>query len=245
MKNILEILILGVAVPAFGQFGNIPGDGQIYDSRTQAAIDSLQGSYRKLLKSMMWPSVPQGAQMEWQLSAVPAEVVSHGTLWVRRIIKPNLLPGDLSSRWRAHEGFIGSDCLGFRYVNSRKVQIVETGSAVVIVVSPIESLPTPISEADAIERINRVATELFNLPEPQSPVVHLRSVAISNGANLWHGYVERGRTEDAREWQWWTLMSVMTDGSTVAFIVSEVEPSVGASGGGATASNRHRFRGRS
>lgn len=246
MKSLISISLVlsGLTSPAVAQFVSIPGDAQIFHTSTESVIRALEGPYRFLLKSVFWPSISEGAQSEWALTSLPDGVVPAGSAWTRRVIKQDVLPSDLTSRWRALEQFNHSDCLAFRYAGgNRRVQIVETGSAVVLVVSPLSNEPRPLSRQQAEDHIYALGSSMLNLPTQPSPSAQLQEARLPGGATLWYGSVERDPSADAREWEWWTRVTVLTDGATVAYIIPEVVPSLGAVSGSATSSNRRRFRG--
>lgn len=245
IKTSTKVLLIGIytAALAQAQFQTIQGDGQVYSSSTEAAVRAAGGPFRSLLRELLWPSVADGALREWQLNTVPRRVLTFGTDWARRIVKASLLPGDLIQRWRAIEQFNRADCLIFRYFDgNRRVQIVENGSAVIVVVAPAANEPRQVSVTQAQGLIGTAGSAVLNLPESPDPQFSLQSAQINNGAEtLWYGYMNRSPQEDAREWDWWTRITVVTDGATVAFLVPENSPSNGATFGGATSGNGKRF----
>jgi hypothetical protein len=226
-------------------FGQIRGEGQIFAAGTNSAIRDASGPYQSLLRALIWPSLAEGASRERPISAIPGEVVTQGTNWTRRIVQPELLPANLSARWRGLEQFNGSDCLCFRYRDGdRRVQIVEDGSSVAVVVSAANNAPRDLSASQARNLIKSTANSILILPPAPKPEIVLQSRPISRGtATLWYGYAKLGQQKDAREWEWWSNFTVVTDGSTVAFILPENTPSVGAPFGGATSSTGKRFGG--
>jgi hypothetical protein len=247
MKSVVVVLIGTLVITstvAQTQFGGIAGEAQIFAPSTDSTIRASTGAYRSLLRSLIWPSVSEGALQEWQLNAIPASVISAGTEWTRRIVKAELLPANLNQRWRGLEQFGRADCLCFRYFDgTRKVQVVENGSSVIVVISPTSNEPRPLARTAAELLINTTGNGLLNLPTTPAPRFVLQSSPIgASGATLWYGYVDRAPQQDAREWSWWTHMTVATDGATVAFIVPENMPSTGSTFGGATSGSGRRFR---
>ena len=203
-------------------FEAIDGDSQLFGNDLKDKLSSLRLEFHNAI----WPTRDQ-VDKRLPLSDIPVKVLENAEHWIKSILQPRWVPDNLKGNFIALRLNVPCippedvDYLIGRYtLDGYQIQIMEDGSAVRILIVPLDMTPHNTSVKDYVVLMVK---KFFNLPEERINEIVVNLDRYSPTDTLHYGIMDCIDKQTDALRTWWHHSYVWTDAQRVYFSVVEMD----------------------